>query len=110
MRNKHKRTHKNNRLRHIAADYQPLYLNAIEYDRNIKWEDDGGGYGRLTTRIRNYTICKSEDGEYHIMSFTESGYSRGYVTKKYSAWIMFLFDILNFGIIRPQTERDVYGK
>lgn len=108
MRNTHKRTHKNNRLRHIAADYQPLYLNAIEYDRNIKWEDDGG-IDQLRTKIHHFIICKSNYG-YHIMSFSSSGHSCSYSTEKYNVWIMFLFDILNFGIIRPQTERDVYGQ
>lgn len=107
MRNTHKRTHKNNRLRHIAADYQPLYLNAMEYSRNIKWNNDKDGSGGSTT-IGVWFIIRYHNS-YSIMS---TGHSINYniSTENYNAWIMILFDIINFGIIRPQTERDIRGK
>lgn len=90
-----------------AADYQPLYLNAIEYARNIKWEIDQWDGKNYNIQKWHIQISKYDRTTYIFNNWDQV--DDRHVARSYGAFIMYLFDILNFGIIRPETVRAVEG-
>lgn len=119
----------NKLVQHVLSEYQPLYLNAMEWYKNIKWDivcdkdEYRDFYGRKN--VNNHTIgyviainkyCDSSkyDSTWYITNNLDPkdenamGLPHTQIND-YNKFILALHDILNYGLIRPDTKEIVWG-
>jgi len=92
-------------MQQLAADYQPLYLNAKHwYYNDFRGESKEETIGR---NINGWYLFESRSyGQYHFRAQNDL---EDHVVSRFSNAIMLIFDILNYGIVKASTLREIKG-